>query len=66
MQRTHRLLDGYSIDNLSTIMSGSFVPACLLCGKSLPVVDTANTKGSEWQRRPRGRPRICDVPNGTA
>jgi hypothetical protein len=64
--RQHRLFEGYSIDNLSTIMRGSSVDACLL-GKSFPVVaDTANAKGSEWQRRPRGRPRFCDVPQGTA
>ena len=56
----------YSIHNLSAILCGSFMPACLLDGKSLLVADTANEKGSEWQRRPRGRPRICDVPDGTA
>ena len=65
--RSRQATLSYCIHNLSTILCGSFMAACLLTGKSLPVVaDTANDKGSEWQRRPRGRPRTSVVPIGTA
>ncbi len=66
MQYTNRSHTPYAIDNLSTINGGLFMLVCLLDTKSLLAAYSANVKGSEWQRRPRGQPRACVVPGGTA
>ncbi len=66
MQRSSRSYTQYTIDDLSVITGISFMRACLLDSELLLVAGKANLKGSEWQQRPRGRPRTCKVPQGTA
>ena len=66
MQRSSRLYTQYTIDDLSTMSGSSFMHACLLDSESLLIADKATRKGCEWQQRPRGRPRTCKVPDGTA